>query len=267
MVSSAPKLLEVTSLNYSYRTGLPTLQGNTFSLTEGINLGIVGESGSGKSTLLKLLLGLLKPDSGEIRFDGALLSLESKSLLRNFRSQLQVVFQDPYSSLDPRQNIFNIIAEPLISLGLHKGQGFDRRARSRWITEAVHQALDSVAIPASSVKRYPGEFSGGQRQRIAIARAIVCKPRLLLADEPVSALDLTTRVQIIDLLKSLAEINKMTIVTVSHDLSVVASLCQETIVLEKGFIVEQGSTSQVLGKPSHPYTEKLIASLPRLPSL
>ena len=259
-------LLQAHSVNFSYHAGVPILRNISVSVNEGINVGLVGESGSGKSTLLRLLLGILTPTEGEISFSGSVLSLSNLEQARKFRSQVQVVFQDPYSSLDPRQRVDRLIAEPLISLGLSKEISDDRKTRMRWIEDQVIGALESVGLNPDSAKRYPDEFSGGQRQRIAIARAIVCKPRILLADEPVSALDVTTRVHIVELMKELAEKHNLTIVTVSHDLAVVASLCKETIVLEKGVVVEQGLTSQVLGHPTHPYTRKLIESLPRLPA-
>jgi ABC-type microcin C transport system duplicated ATPase subunit YejF len=264
VVHEVANLLAAKDLNFSYRTSVPILKEINVHVSEGSNVGLVGESGSGKSTLLRLLLGILSPTAGEILFEGNKLELSDKVQARKFRSQVQVVFQDPYSSLDPRQRIDRLIAEPLISLGLSKQVSTEKRLQSAWVEEQVIGALESVGLSADLAKRYPDEFSGGQRQRIAIARAIVCKPRILLADEPVSALDVTTRVHIIELLRDLGERNNLTIVTVSHDLAVVASLCKETIVLEKGVVVEQGLTAQVLGEPSHPYTKKLIESLPRL---
>jgi peptide/nickel transport system ATP-binding protein len=172
--------------------------------------------------------------------------------MRDFRRSVQAVFQDPYSSLDPRQRIFDVIAEPLRSLKIATDIG-----------QAVAQALASVDLPADAARRYPHEFSGGQRQRIAIARAIVSKPELIVADEVVSALDLTTRARIIDLMRSLSE--QTTFVVVSHDIALVALLCERLIVLEKGRIVEQGNTRDILANPQHAYTRKLLTSLPRMP--
>ncbi len=260
-------ILQTTNLNFSYRTGSPVLHDINISINEGQNVGLVGESGSGKSTLLRLLLGIHNPTQGKILFSGSELSLKNKEQARRFRSQVQVVFQDPYSSLDPRQRIDQLIAEPLSSLGLAKDAnvGGSRADIRNWIENEVVEALRAVDLPADAARRYPDEFSGGQRQRIAIARAIVCKPQVLLADEPVSALDVSTRVRVIDLIAELGRTKGMTIVMVSHDLAVVAALCQQSIVLEKGVVVEQGTTASVLGAPKHGYTQRLIESLPRLP--
>ncbi|MDT0440507.1 MULTISPECIES: ABC transporter ATP-binding protein [Streptomyces] len=228
----------------------------SFPVEEGQSLALVGESGAGKTTLLRLLSGLVRPTAGAVRFDGESLAPRDRRQMRRFRRSVQVVFQDPYSSLDPRRRVGAIVAEPLRSLGI------DDRAGA---APKVAAALERVGLPADAATRYPHEFSGGQRQRVAIARAIVCDPRVLLADEPVSALDVTTRVKVVDLLAELKEERRMTMVMVSHDLSVVASLCERTAVLERGRIVEQGPTGQVLSAPDHPYTRRLIDSVPRLP--
>ncbi|WP_393100916.1 ABC transporter ATP-binding protein [Streptomyces sp. LN325] len=228
----------------------------SLTVEAGHSLALVGESGAGKTTLLRLLLGLTRPTAGSVRFDGADLSLRDRRQLRRFRSSVQCVFQDPYSSLDPRRRVGAIVAEPLRSLGIDTRAGAAPKATA---------ALERVGLPADAADRYPHEFSGGQRQRIAIARATVCHPRVLLADEPVSALDVTTRVKVVDLLAELKQEQGLTIVMVSHDLSVVASLCERTAVLERGHVVEQGETDQVLGDPAHPYTRRLLDSVPRLP--
>jgi len=244
-------ILEADHVGFTYRGGAPVLEDVSLAVHQGRNVALVGESGAGKTTLLRILLGLARPTSGLVKFDGSPLT---RTRLRDYRRAAQAVFQDPYSSLDPRHTIGRIVAEPLRGLGL----GTDR--------DRVTDALDAVGLPADTAGRYPHEFSGGQRQRIAIARAVVCDPRLLLADEPVSALDLTTRVRIVDLLASLGVERDLTILLVSHDLGVVAELCQQTAVLEHGRLVEQGDTAAVLGAPSHSYTRKLLASVPRLPS-
>ena len=249
-------VLELRDAGYRYRRAeRAALDEVSLAVESGTSVGIVGESGAGKTTVLSLLLGLTAPSSGEVRFDGAPLDVRDRRRMREFRRSVQTVFQDPYSSLDPRQSVGRIVAEPLRSLGIASGS----EAR-----DLVAAALEQVALPADAASRYPHEFSGGQRQRIAIARAIVPLPRVLLADEPVSALDVTTRIQVIELLGELAEKDGMTIVMVSHDLGVVASLCARTVVLRGGRIVEQGPTSDVLRRPADPYTQRLLASVPRL---
>ncbi|MFD5558384.1 ABC transporter ATP-binding protein [Streptomyces sp. NPDC127068] len=250
-------VLELDGVSYAYRgSAAPVVSDVHLSVAPGESLALVGESGTGKTTLLRLLLGLARPTAGAVRFDGAELRLRDRALMRRFRRGVQCVFQDPYSSLDPRRRIGYTVAEPLRSLGLD-----DRRTAA----PKVAAALAAVGLPADAADRYPHEFSGGQRQRIAIARATVCDPRVLLADEPVSALDVTTRVKVVDLLHALREERGLTLVMVSHDLSVVASLCERTAVLEKGRVVEEGTTDQVLGAPEHPYTQRLMSSVPRLP--
>ncbi|WP_432825092.1 ABC transporter ATP-binding protein [Dactylosporangium sp. CA-092794] len=252
-------LLEAREVGFAYRGGRPVLADVSVEVVPGRSLALVGESAAGKTTLLRLLLGLARPTTGQILFDGAPLVPD-----RRFRRRVQTVFQDPYSSLDPRRRVGRIVAEPLRSLRVFRATGASRAARRAALDERVAEALRAVGLPADITDRYPHQFSGGQRQRIAIARAIACEPRVLLADEPVSALDVTTRVRIIDLLAELRETRGLTIVMVSHDLAVVASLCQHTAVLERGRIVEQGPTAAVLGAPAHPYTRRLIASVPRL---
>ena len=247
-------IVEAAAVGFAYRAGVAALTGVSLAVHRGRSVALVGESGAGKTTLLRLLLGLARPTSGEIRFDGAPLH---RGRLRDYRRSVQTVFQDPYSSLDPRQRVDRIVAEPLHGLGVG-GSRAENTAR-------VAAALDSVGLPADAATRYPHEFSGGQRQRIAIARALVCHPRVLLADEPVSALDLTTRVKIIDLLAELRATPDLPLLLVSHALGVVVTLCAHTGVLERGRIVEQGDTADVLGAPAHPYTRRLLASVPRLP--
>ena len=246
-------LIDVDEVSFGYARGRQVLDRVSLSIREGASVGLVGESGSGKTTLLRLLLGLQRPDAGRISFDGAALDMRSAGFMRGYRRQVQAVFQDPYSSLDPRQNVLGIVSEPLRSLGI----AGDRR-------ELVQAALAAVGLERDILGRYPHEFSGGQRQRIAIARAVVAKPRLLLADEAVSALDLSTRIRIVELLKRLAA--QMTLVFVSHDLSVVAALCDEIVILERGRIVEAGSTRKILDDPQHPYTRTLLCSVPRMPA-
>ena len=248
-------LLELRGVSYRYRKGALALDDVTIAVDEKQSVGLVGESGSGKSTIVRLMLALAKPTSGAVLFEGAPVTTAS---MRRFRASVQTVFQDPYSSLDPRQRIASIVSEPLRSLGIARGE----EART-----LVAASLASVGLDAGTLDRYPHEFSGGQRQRIAIARATVCHPRLLLADEPVSALDVTTRIQVIDLLASLRESAGLAILMVSHDLSAVAALCDETVVLNAGRVVERGATAAILSAPREPYTRRLVEAVPRLPAV
>ena len=246
-------LLDVKNVSFGYSRSRVVLNDVSLTIKRGASIGLVGESGSGKTTLLRLLLGLIKPTTGTITLEGTPVDPGNGAFMRGYRRQVQAVFQDPYSSLDPRQNVLSIVSEPLRSLkiaGDHKLM--------------VSDALAAVGLERTILARYPHEFSGGQRQRIAIARAIVAGPTLLLADEAVSALDLSTRIRIVELLKRLSE--QMTLVLVSHDLGVVAALCEEIVILEHGKIVEAGATRQILAAPQHPYTQKLLASVPRMPA-
>jgi ABC-type dipeptide/oligopeptide/nickel transport system ATPase subunit len=245
-------LLRLDNVSFAYGRR-PTLSGVSFSLEPGRSLGLVGESGSGKTTLLRLILGLERPASGRILFDGAPVEPRNAAAMRAWRRNVQAVFQDPYSSLDPRQRVLRIVSEPLRALRIEG----DHRAM-------VQAALAGVGLDPDILSRLPHEFSGGQRQRIAIARAIVARPRLLLADEAVSALDLSTRIRIIELFKTLT--TRMTLVFVSHDLGAVAALCDELAILEKGHLVEAGPTRKILRNPQHPYTRTLLESVPRMPA-
>ena len=247
-------ILELRNVSYRYRAGALALDDVSIGVAAGQSVGLVGESGSGKSTIVRLMLALARPTTGAVLFEGRPIAPAS---LRRFRAAVQTVFQDPYSSLDPRQNIESIVAEPLRSLGLARGA----EARAQ-----VTAALAAVGLPAEVLGRYPHEFSGGQRQRIAIARATVCHPRLLLADEPVSALDVTTRIQVIDLLAELRASTGLAILMVSHDLSAIAALCEQTVVLNQGRVVESGPTASILTAPREDYTRRLVAAVPRLPA-
>lgn len=246
-------LFTLEHVQFGYARDRVVLDDINLTVARGRNLGIVGESGSGKTTLLRLLLGLNRPTGGSIRFGDRTLDPADRGFMRDYRRAVQAVFQDPYSSLDPRQKVGSIIAEPLRSLRI---PGNDAKM--------VAAALESVGLSPDAVSRYPHEFSGGQRQRIAIARAIVARPEIVLADEAVSALDLSTRVRIVELFKTLAQ--SMTLVLVSHDLGVVAALCDDIVILERGKVVESGPTRAILAAPQHPYTRKLIESVPRMPA-
>lgn len=245
-------LFDIKNVSYAYAGGGTILHDVSLRLEAGQSLGILGESGSGKSTLLRLMLGLDRPTKGEVWADGRRLDLSDRKRLQDHRRFVQPVFQDPYTSLDPRMRIGRALAEPMSALGL----AGDPKAE-------VARVLEAVGLPPDSAERAPRAFSGGQRQRIAIARALIARPKVLLADEPVSALDLSTRVRIIDLLADLKR--ELALVMVSHDIAVVAALCSHMIVLERGRIVEAGPLRQILAAPQHPYTQKLLASLPKLP--
>jgi ABC-type glutathione transport system ATPase component len=233
----------------------PALDGVDVAVRPGTSLGIVGESGAGKTTLLRLLLGVDRPSTGEVHFAGQPLGRAHR---REFRRQVQVVFQDPRSSLNPRMSVASIVGEPLRSLRI----GRDRAERA----ERVAQVLTAVGLRPQDGRRYPHEFSGGQRQRIAIARALAPAPRVLLADEPVSALDVSVRLQIIELLEGLVERLGLTLVLVSHDLAIVSQLCQEVMVMRHGRVVESGPTTAVLTEPADDYTRALLAAIPQLPA-
>jgi peptide/nickel transport system ATP-binding protein len=216
-------------------------------------LGVIGESGSGKSTLVRLLTALDTPTSGEVLFDGRVVSGRSDASLRWLRRAVGVVFQDPYASLDPRMSVGRIVAEPLVALEIDG----DRRAR-------VREMLGLLGLGPEYGDRYPHELSGGQRQRVAIARALIHRPKLLVGDEPLSALDVTVRASILDLIGTLKQDLGFTLVLVSHDIGVVARLCDRVVVMTEGEVVEEGETAEVLAAPQHPYTRRLLASVPAL---
>ncbi|MGN8552449.1 UNVERIFIED_CONTAM: ATP-binding cassette domain-containing protein [Microbacterium sp. SLM126] len=228
------------------------LEDADLDIAEGSAVGIIGESGSGKSTLVRLLLGLDTPTDGTVQFDGQIVDATAGARsLHWLRRQTGIVFQDPYASLDPRMSIGRIVGEPLWALGIEG----DRRAR-------VREVLADVGLEAAMANRFPHEFSGGQRQRIALARAIVHRPRLLVGDEPLSALDVTVRAQILALLGELRTRDGLTLLMVSHDIGVVQNLCDEVVVMKDGRIVEEGPTEKVLLQPQVVYTRRLLASIP-----
>jgi ABC-type dipeptide/oligopeptide/nickel transport system ATPase subunit len=245
--------MTVENVGFSYGTGQRVLKDISFTVPRGSNVGLVGESGSGKSTLLRLLLGLESPQSGRILFDGKPLEAKNARYMRDYRKCVQAVFQDPYSSLNPAHHIRRIVTEPLRSLNVPGDH-----------LEMARDAIAAVGLSPDTLGRYPHQFSGGQRQRIAIARAIVARPELVLADEAVSALDLSTRVRVVDLFEEISE--RMTMIFVSHDMGVVAALCDRIVVLDRGHIVEAGETETILKDPQHPYTRSLLASIPRMPA-
>jgi oligopeptide/dipeptide ABC transporter ATP-binding protein len=232
------------------------VDGVDLTIHEGECLGLVGESGSGKSTLGRLLLRLLEPDGGSLRFDGVdLLELRGKEL-RRMRRRFQIIFQDPYGSLNPRMRVGSIVGEPLV---IHR-IGADRRERR----DRVIDLLTRVGLDAAAADKFPHEFSGGQRQRIGIARAIACEPRFIVADEPVSALDPPVQAQIVNLLMDLQESLGLSYLFIAHDLRLVERICDRVAVMYLGRIVEQAPADRLYADPRHPYTRALLASTPAL---
>jgi len=222
-------------------------------VNEGETLGIVGESGSGKTTLAHLLMGLDQPTSGQIQYRGNDIATMSRAGLRKLRASMQIIFQDPNASLDPRLKVGTIITEPLRSLKINT----DHQTR-------LAELLDAVGLATGAKNRYPHEFSGGQRQRIAIARALAPNPKVLVADEPVSALDVSVRAKTLNLLQDLKEQFDLTMVMISHDLSVMHHVCDRVAVMYSGRIVETGPVEDLFTAPEHPYTRTLLSAIPRL---
>ena len=230
------------------------LRGVSFTLQAGRSLGIVGESGSGKSTLARLVMALDTPTSGRVLLDGRDLHALPREELRRARCDFQMVFQDPYGSLDPRQTVERIVTEPLSAQGER-----DRRV----LHQRASEVIESVGLRPGDLGKYPHEFSGGQRQRIAIARALITRPRLIVADEPVSALDVSVQAQVLNLLQDLQAEYGVTYLLISHDLAVVHHLCDEVLVLWQGQVVEQGRPEELFRAPRHPYTRALLEAVPR----
>lgn len=252
----AAEMVKVTHGSRVFRSGrrqVAALDDVDLSIVEGEKFGVVGESGSGKTTLMRVIAGLERLDSGSVEVAGTDITALSESQLRPLRRRLQVVFQDPMGSLDPRMRIADVVAEPLVAQGIS-----DSRA------ERVSAALEQVGLTPNARHRYPHEFSGGQRQRISLARALVTDPDILIADEAVSALDVTVRAQILNLIDSIAARRSLTLIFVSHDLSVIRRVCDRVAVLRSGRVVETGATAQVYDDPQHPYTRELLAAVPRL---
>ncbi len=250
-------LLEVEGLSKSFGRGSHRrriLDSVDMAVTEKSVVGLVGESGAGKSTMIRCLVGLESPDGGSIRYDGEELVGAGRGVLRRYRREMQMVFQDPYSSLDPRRTIERIVGE---ALDIN-----EPRLRRPHRRDRVVDALEHVGLGSDALGRHPRSFSGGQRQRIAIARALVMRPRLLICDEPVSALDVSVQAQIVSLLQSLQRELGMSVVFVAHDLALVRHLCDEICVLERGRIVDAGPTEDVFERPTALYTRELIGAVP-----
>jgi len=229
----------------------------SFEIRRGETLGLVGESGSGKSTVARMLLRLVEPTAGTIRFDGEDLLAISSHRMRTLRRQMQVVFQDPYAALNPRMSVRQILAEPYAIHHEKPSEGMEPR---------LLQLLSAVGLEASALKRFPHEFSGGQRQRINIARALALRPQFLVLDEPVSALDVSVGAQIVNLLRDLQSSYGLTYLFISHSMPLVRYLCDRVAVMHRGRLVELGNCEQVCLAPSNPYTQQLIAATPELPA-
>jgi ABC-type oligopeptide transport system ATPase subunit len=232
----------------------------SLDIHEGETLGLVGESGSGKSTLGRLILRLIEPTSGVIVFDGIDLLKANGSELRRLRRNMQIIFQDPFGSLDPRYRVEDVIAEPLILHQKIKHESLSRDARR----QRVRELLRAVGMDESAMSRYPHEFSGGQRQRIGIARALALRPKFIVADEPVSALDVSVGAQIVNLLQQLQRDFGLTYLFISHSMPVVRYLSTRIAVMYRGKIVEIGTTEQITAQPQHAYTRKLLAATPEM---
>jgi peptide/nickel transport system ATP-binding protein len=259
--AQAAPAIEVRDLRKIYRKrvslfGKPrevaAARGVSFAIRPGETLGLVGESGSGKSTMARLCLRLIEPDSGEILLKGSSVRELSPRAFRPLRKRIQMVFQDPFASLNPRRSVGRILAEGPMAHGESRE---DATARAR-------DLLARVGLPPQAIDRYPHEFSGGQRQRIGIARALALEPDVLIADEPVSALDVSVQAQILDLIRDLQAQLGLAILFVTHDLRVAAQLCHRVAVMQKGEIVEMGETAELFANPQHPYTRQLFAAVP-----
>jgi oligopeptide transport system ATP-binding protein len=264
MSGSGEPLLEVTDLvkHFPIKRGVlidrevdqvRAVDGISFSVPRGQTLGLVGESGSGKSTACRAVLQLIQPSSGSVRFEGEEIAGLSRRQMRPLRRQMQMIFQDPYASLNPRQRIGQIVGSPLKLQDVASGAELRKR---------VQELLERVGLSPEHYDRFPHEFSGGQRQRIGIARAIALKPKLVVADEPVSALDVSIQAQIVNLLDDLQDELGLTYVFVAHDIGVVRHISDRIAVMQDGRIVEQGDADQVCERPAHDYTKKLLAAVP-----
>lgn len=282
---TTPALLEVRQLGRRFAlprsslwrpaNSLQALSNVNFKLQPGKSLGVVGESGSGKSTLARLVMALDQPSEGQVLFNGVDVHQASTSQLRHLRSGFQMVFQDPYGSLDPRQKVLSIVTEPIWTLqppadrrsalrepAVNRAELRDRAVSQSELRDRAAEALNEVGLRTADLDKYPHEFSGGQRQRIAIARALITRPALIVADEPVSALDVSVQAQVLNLMMDLQDRYGLSYLLVSHDLAVVNLMCDDVLVLQSGHVVEHGPAQQIFQHPVHPYTRKLLAAIP-----
>jgi peptide/nickel transport system ATP-binding protein len=262
-------LVEVNSVWKSYPrwTGLRSelqhvVEDVSFKIEPGETLGLVGESGSGKTTLARMILGLIEPSRGNVRVDGIDVARASSKELRRLRREMQPVFQDPYAALNPRMKVLEIVTEPLL---IHKNEGGISTDRASLRAKAV-EFLGEVGMDESALGRHPHEFSGGQRQRINIARALALRPKLLILDEPVSALDVSVGAQIVNLLRRLQSEHGLTYLFISHSMPLVRYLSTRIAVMERGRLVEQGEAVELCANPHEAYTRQLIAATPELPA-
>lgn len=261
-------LVEVDAVSKSYprRAGLHTelhtvVDSVSLTIEPGETLGLVGESGSGKTTVARMILGLIEPTQGIIRVDGVDLASASRAQMRALRRQMQPVFQDPYAALNPRMRVFDIVTEPWAIHGVEPGKSSSRSA----LRMGASELLKEVGLDESALRRYPHEFSGGQRQRINIARALALRPKLLILDEPVSALDVSVGAQIINLLRSLQREHGLTYLFISHSMPLVRYLSSRIAVMEGGRLVEVGEAEELCSAPRERYTRQLLAATPELP--
>lgn len=258
------KILEVKHLKKyfplkkgKYKEGDPCVKAVddiTFDLYEGETLGLVGESGCGKSTLGRTIIRLYEPTSGEVIFEGEDVAKKSRKEMRALREEMQFIFQDPYSSLNPRMTVFNILAEPLIAHGKFK--------RGPELDAYVKNLMDRCGLPSYYCYRYPHQFSGGQRQRIGIARALIMNPDLIIADEAISALDVSIQAQVVNLMKKIQKETGIAYLFIAHDLSMVKYISDKIGVLHLGHLVETGTTEEIFDNPIHPYTKSLLSAIP-----
>jgi len=259
LVEGPSLLVEAQSLGKEYRSGGRTnrvVQDVSFCLYRGETLGLVGESGSGKSTVARMLLRLVEPSMGGVRFDGEDVLAASPQRLRALRRRMQIVFQDPFAALNPRMRVRQILAEPFAIHRERPAEGLEAR---------LLEMLATVGLDGSALERYPHEFSGGQRQRINIARALALKPEFLVLDEPVSALDVSVGAQVVNLLRELQRSHQLTYLFISHSMPLVRYLCDRVAVLQRGRLVEIGDALEVCERPREAYTRELIAATPELP--
>ncbi len=264
MAEERRKILEVRDVKKYFPLGkgrlkegapcVKAVDGITFDLYEGETLGLVGESGCGKSTLGRTIIRLYEPTAGTVLFEGEDIGKKSRKEMRKLREKMQFIFQDPYSSLNPRMNVFNILAEPLLAHGIFK--------RGPELEAYVKDLMDKCGLPSYYCYRYPLQFSGGQRQRIGIARSLALNPSFIICDEPVSALDVSIQSQIINLMKDMQEENNISYIFISHDLSVVKHISDRVGVMYLGSMVELASKENIYDNPQHPYTQALIAAIP-----